>query len=84
MGLIPQKGTTINKEDEIPIKDEENPNEDSPEKQVQPETTNSGNDDEPTEMSKNEEATNMPITGSIKWEESRASARVTKKPDRWG
>ena len=64
MGPNPQKGSTINKEDEIPIKDEENANENFPEKQVQPETTNSGVDDEPTEMSKNEEATNTPIRES--------------------
>ena len=35
-------------------------------------------------MSKNEEATNMPIKGLVKWEKSRASPRVTKKPYRWG
>ena len=84
MGLNPQKGTATNKEDEMQIKEEENPNDEPLEKQVQPETTDSSEDDDSTEIRKNEEEIHMPIRGSIKWEKSRTSARVTKKPDRWG
>ena len=71
MGLMPQKGTTNNKEDEMQIKDEEIPNEEFFGQNAQTEITSSGDDGEPTEMSKNEEATNMPIKGSVKWEKPR-------------
>ena len=82
LGLTSQKDTTNNNEDEIQIK-EEDLNDETVEKQLQPENTNSSDDDS-TKIRKNEEETNMPIRGSIKWEKSRTSARVTKKPDRWG
>ena len=46
MGLIPQKGTTTNKEDEMQIKEEQNPNDETLRKQVQPENKNSSEDDD--------------------------------------
>ena len=82
MGLIPQKEKETNAEDEIQIK-EENSTDDSMEKQV-PENIQNYEDADPTEMRESEEEASLPIKGSIKWEKPRTSARVTKKPDRWG
>ena len=53
------------------------------EKQV-PENINNYEDTDPTEMRESKEEANLPIKGSIKWEKPRTSARVTKKPNRWG
>ena len=83
MGLIPQKEKETNTEDEIQMKEEENSTDDPMEKQV-PENINNYEDSDPTEMRESEEEANLPIRGSIKLEKPRTSARVTKKPDRWG
>ena len=83
MGLIPQSElTTNNDEIVVHIKQEENPAEETIE---QPETTsNKKEEEEQLQSDTTDETTNWPIKGSIKWEKSRSSARVTKKPDRWG
>ena len=52
------------------------------EKQV-PENIQNYEDADPTGMRESEEDASLPIKGSIKWENPRTSARVTKKPDRW-
>ena len=31
-----------------------------------------------------EEIRRLPISGTVKWEKARSSARVSKKPERWG
>ena len=80
MGLMPQEGTTNNKEDEMQIKDEEIPNEEFPEQHTQTEITSSSEDSEQTERSKNEEATNMPIKGSVKWESLAHQPESVKSP----
>ena len=85
MGRTPQEDMTTNNENEIQIKNEESSTEEVLEQQVQPEEISSGDDEEePTGTSKNEESTQLPMKGSIKWEKPRTSARVTKKSDRWG
>ena len=85
MGLIPQDEPTTSKENEIQIKLEENATEETTEQQLQPGNSSSDNEEEESIQPNNsEEATQMPIKGSIKWEKPRMSARVTKKPDRWG
>ena len=85
MGLMPQKRTESEKDVDVQIKNEENPNEGIPEQQVQSEPTISGDDSEPPEMGRKEEdSTLMLIKESVKWEKPRSSARVTKKPDRRG
>ena len=82
MGLIPQSELTTNDEIDVHIKQEENPAEETIE---QPETTsNDKEEEEQLQSDTTDETTNWPIKGSIKWEKSRSSARVTKKPDRWG
>ena len=85
VGLIPQGEPTTNNENEIQNKREENSTEETPEQQLQPGNSSSDNEEEESIQPNNsEEATQMPIKGSIKWEKPRTSARVTKKPDRLG
>ena len=84
MGLFPQGEPTTNNENEIQIKREENSTEETPKQQLQPGNSSSDNEEEESIQPNNsEEATQMPIKGSIKWERPRTSARVTKKLDRW-
>ena len=41
-------------------------------------------EEQTTATQEKEDIQKLPISGTVKWENARSSARVSKKPDRWG
>ena len=64
-----------------PVKEEQDNEESLTHKDQEEQTANSEDEIESAEKSTLE---STPIQGTVKWEKSRTSSRVTKKPDRWG
>ena len=64
-----------------PVKEEQDNEESLTHRDQEEQTANSEDEIESAEKSTLESA---PIQGTVKWEKSRTSSRVTKRPDRWG
>ena len=64
-----------------PVKEEQDNEESLTHRNQEEQTANSEDEIESAEKSTLE---STPIQGTVKWEKSRTSSRVTKKPDRWG
>ena len=60
-------------------------NEESPEQiQIKENVNSSKNLEQNTAIQEKEETQTLPISGTVKWEKARNSARISKEPDRWG
>ena len=66
-----------------PVKEEQD-NEERMTHRDQEEQTATANSGDETESAEKSTLESTPIQGTVKWEKSRTSSRVTKKPDRWG
>ena len=66
-----------------PVKEEQD-NEESMTHRDQEEQTATANSEDEAESAEKSTLESTPIQGTVKWEKSRTSSRVTKKPDRWG